>query len=190
MISSQSWERLTNVGSWPLTGRIFILLLIFTLTLAFGYFLYIKPLEQEYRHAKSQEQQLIQSYETKAFQAASLTIYRQQMKEVQQLIQQLSNQLPNDNAMPELIEQIGEQAQNNRVDILSLKLQPIEDKRVYLAQPIDLELSGSFHNLSLFISNITGLQRIVTLHDFTLQPDNEQLNLRIQAMAYHNKKAL
>ena len=200
---AQSWNKLKNdmahidleeidfknAGSWPLSGRIFTLVLIFILTLTLGYILYIKPLKQEHQQAKTQEQQLIQSFEIKAFQGANLMAYRQQMAEIQKLIQALSSQLPNDNAIPELIEQIGEQAQNNRVSIQSLKLQPIEDKEVYLAQPIALEVSGSFHNLSLFIASITGLQRIVTLHNFTLQPGTELLNLRIQAMTYHNKKS-
>lgn len=179
-----------NAGTWPLAGRIFSLLVMFSLSLTLGYFFYLEPLEQKYKKAQTKERQLIQSYESKAFQGANLIAYRQQMSEIRQLIQTLSSQLPNDNAIPELIEQIGQQAESNRVDIKALKLQPIEDNELYLAQPIDLEMQGSFHNLSLFIASISGLQRIVTLHDFTLRPGETLLNLRIQAVTYHNKKTV
>ncbi|WP_028301285.1 type 4a pilus biogenesis protein PilO [Oceanospirillum beijerinckii] len=201
---SQLWDKLKNkivnidlaeidfknAGSWPRPGRFLTLITIFTLTLILGYQLYIKPLEHQYQQTKALEKQLIQAYEIKALQGANLIAYRQQMSEIQQLIKTLSSQLPDDNAIPELIEQIGELAQNNRVEIQSLKLQPIKDNKIYLAQPIDLEISGSFHNLSLFVASITGLQRIVTLHDFSLKPDTKLLNLRIQAMTYHNKKTV
>lgn len=177
-----------NAGSWPLAGRIFTLCIIFFLSLTAGYFLYLEPLKQNYKKVQNQELQLMHTYEAKAFQSANLMVYRLQMEEIQQLIQTLSNQLPNNNAIPELIEQIGEQAQNNRVEIKTLKLQPIEGNEIYLAQPIDLVIHGSFHNLSLFIASISGLQRIVTLHDFSLQSGQSLLNLNIRAMTYHNKK--
>lgn len=177
-----------NAGSWPKIGKLLFLALIFSLTLLLGYFLYLLPLNQTLDRAQKKEQQLITAFETKAFQGANLAAYQQQMLEIQGLIKTLNSQLPNDNAIPELIEQIGEQAKNNRVEIKALKLQTIEKKEAYIAQPIQLEIYGSFHNLSLFISSLTALQRIVTLHDFTLRPQQGLLSLNIRAMAYHNQK--
>ena len=136
---------------------------------------------------KKTGEQLLQEYQIKAFQGANLPAYKQQMQDIQQQITQLSAQLPTQKLIPELIEQIGEQAQKYRVDIRGLKLHQEVQEKAYSAQPLTLTVNGNYHNLALFLSGMTQLERIVTLHNFTLQPDGKQLTLTVEAMAYQNK---
>lgn len=175
-----------NAGSWPKAGKIAAWSIAVILTAIAGYLLYLSPKFNQLDLAKKQEKQLLQEYEIKAFQGANLPAYKQQMLDIQQQITQLSAQLPTRKSIPELIEQIGEQAQKYRVDIRGLKLQQEIQESAYRAQPLTLTVNGSYHNLALFLSGMTQLERIVTLHDFTLQPDGKQLTLTVEAMAYHN----
>jgi len=151
-----------------------------------GYFLYLSPKLAALADAKKQEASLIQNYEIKAFQGANLPAYQQQMREIKSEISSLTAQLPIKKSIPELIEQIGESAKQNRVDIRGLKLQPEQRLEAYNTQPITLTVNGSYHNLGFFLAALTQLKRIVTLHDFTLEPGQQQLTLKIQATAYHN----
>lgn len=176
-----------SAGSWPLAGRVSACLIIFILTLVLGYLLYLAPLRTELQQLRKQEPELIQSFEIKAFQAANLTAYQAQMRTISQQISTLSNHIPSNSQVPELIETIGEQAQFNRVDIRLLKLLSEEEYPLYLAQPIQLEVIGNFHNLALFIAGLTALERVVTLHDFVITPAQEQLKLSVLAKAYHSK---
>ncbi|OPX54497.1 type IV pilus assembly protein PilO [Oceanospirillum multiglobuliferum] len=177
-----------SAGSWPLAGRISASILVFVIALILGYFLYLSPLQSELKQLRKQEPELIQTFEIKAFQGANLAAYQEQMRKISSQIEALATQLPNNSQVPELIEKIGEQAQVNRVDIRSLKLLPEEDYPLYLAQPMQLDVVGNFHNISLFIAGIIGLERIVTLHEFSITPDQEQLKLSVRAKAYHSKK--
>lgn len=177
---------LKNAGSWPKAGKIAAWSVAVIVTAIIGYLLYLSPKFSQLEQAQKQEQQLLQEYEIKAFQGANLPAYKQQMQDIQQQIARLSAQLPTQKSIPELIEQIGEQAQKYRVDIRGLKLQPEVQESAYSAQPLTLTVNGSYHNLALFLSGMTQLERIVTLHNFTLQPDGKQLTLTIEAMAYHN----
>lgn len=176
-----------NAGSWPKAGKITAWSFAVMLTAIVAYLLYLSPKFAQLEQAKKQEKQLLQEYQIKAFQGANLPAYKQQMQDIQQQITQLSAQLPTQKLIPELIEQIGEQAQKYRVDIRGLKLHQEVQEKAYSAQPLTLTVNGNYHNLALFLSGMTQLERIVTLHNFTLQPDGKQLTLTVEAMAYQNK---
>lgn len=176
-----------NAGSWPKAGKITAWSFAVILTAIVAYLLYLSPKFTQLEQAKTQEKQLLQEYQIKAFQGANLPAYKQQMQDIQQQITQLSAQLPTQKLIPELIEQIGEQAQKYRVDIRGLKLHQEVQEKAYSAQPLTLTVNGNYHNLALFLSGMTQLERIVTLHNFTLQPDGKQLTLTVEAMAYQNK---
>lgn len=175
-------------GAWPWAGKVSAGALVFFLTLLLGYLFYLSPLRTELHQLRKQEPELIQTFEIKAFQGANLTAYQAQMREINRQISALATHLPSSAQVPELIELIGEQALLNRVDIRSLKLLPEESSALYLAQPIQLEITGNFHNLSLFVTGLTGLKRIVTLHDYSITPFQEQLKLSVRAVAYHSKR--
>lgn len=175
-----------NAGSWPKAGKISAWVLAVLVTLTIGNFLYLSPKLSLLEQAKKQEKSLLQEFEIKAFQGANLEAYQHQMQAIQQQINRLSAQLPMQTSIPELIEQIGEKATDHRVSIQGLKLLDELHESAYGAQPLTLSVSGSYHNLALFLSALTQLERIVTLHDFTLLPDGKQLILTVHAIAYHN----
>lgn len=175
-----------NAGSWPKAGKIAAWTIAVIVTAVVGYMLHIAPKIQQLEVSQTREEQLLKEFEIKAFQGANLPAYKQQMQDIQQKITTISAQLPTQKAIPELIEQIGEQAQKHRVDIRGLKLQQELKENAYNAQPITLTVNGSYHNLALFLAGMAQLERIVTLHDFTLEPNDKQLQLIIEAVAYHN----
>lgn len=175
-----------NAGSWPRAGKVTAWAVTALVTLIVGYWFYIAPKQDALQQAQQEEQQLLGEFEIKAFQGANLEAYKKQMQTIQQKISTLSSQLPTEKSVPALIEQIGDQAQLHRVDIRGLKLQPETSHEAYNAQPILISVSGYYHNIARFLAGLTQLQRIVTLHDFTLIPDSKQLSLEIQARAYHN----
>ena len=57
-------------------------------------------------------------------------------------------------------------------------------KEFYTELPIEMEVSGGYHNFGHFVSKVADLPRIVTLHDFTIEQDDKRLHLRLQARTY------
>ena len=65
--------------------------------------------------------------------------------------------------------------------------QPEIIKKFYIELPIDIEVIGSYHQFGKFVSEVAGLPRIVTLHDFTIgttQLSKKALRLKLQAKTY------
>ena len=178
-----------SIGVWPLPVRVFLLVIAFCLVLAGAYYLYIKDLGVELSAAQTEETQLKATFEAKAFQAANLEVYRQQMADVEKLFGALLAQLPSDTEVPGLLEDITELGNGASLNIVSITLQPERATEFYVELPIKIVAQGAYHDVGAFVSGVAGLPRIVTLHDYSLTSNDESSmqQLEIEARTYRYK---
>lgn len=176
-----------TVGSWPLPIKMFIWIVVLGGVLAFGYYYHIEDLQIQLEGERKKEEQLKKEFEKKAFQAANLDAYRQQMKEMEESFGALVSQLPSDTEVPGLLEDITNKGLLNGLNIASIDLLPEQAREFYVELPISIVASGSYHDLGAFISGMAALPRIVTLHDFNISApggDANNLQMRIIAKTY------
>jgi type IV pilus assembly protein PilO len=182
---------LDNIGTLPVAIKAVLCLLLFAAVLAVGYYYHVKDLQLQLVQEQSRENTLKQEYEKKAFQVANLDAYRRQMAEMEESFGALISQLPSDTEVPGLLEDITNKGLLNGLQISSIDLQPEVSREFYVELPIAIVASGSYHDLGAFISGMAGLPRIVTLHDFTIEVDDDAntpaLNLNIMAKTYRYK---
>ncbi|MEM6579785.1 MAG: type 4a pilus biogenesis protein PilO [Pseudomonadota bacterium] len=179
-----------NVGSWPVPVKVFIWVLLICLVLAGGYYYHIQDMQDELAKVEAKEIELKKDFEKKAFQAANLEAYRQQMVEMEESFGALVSQLPSDTEVPGLLEDITNKGLLNGLNIASIDLQNETSREFYVELPIAISASGSYHDLGAFISGMAGLPRIVTLHDFTITArgnDANNLGMNIIAKTYRYK---
>jgi len=179
-----------NVGSWPIPIKIFIWVLLIAVVLAAGYYYHIEDLQAQLSKVEAEEVELKKDFEKKAFQAANLEAYRQQMVEMEESFGALVSQLPSDTEVPGLLEDITNKGLLNGLEISSIDLQKETAREFYVELPIAINASGSYHDLGAFISGMAGLPRIVTLHDFTINSkgnDANHLSMNIIAKTYRYK---
>ena len=184
---------LDNVGSWPLAVKFILWILIFAAAIGLGYFLHITNLQAELQRAMAEEKNLRNDYETNYFQAAHLASYRIQQKEMEETFESILRQLPSDTEIPGLIEDITLVGLENGLEFTSIDLQPEVVHEFYIEKPIQIVVSGDYHSLGSFVSDVSDLSRIVTLHDFTISPkgrlargdvSGSHLNMVILAKTY------
>jgi len=161
---------LNNVGSWPFAVKIIIWILVFVGALTAGYFVHVTNLQTDLAKSQAQESTLREDYRQKYFEAAHLEAYRQQQLEMEQSFEAILRQLPSDTEIPGLIEDITLVGLKNGLSFASIDLQPEEQHEFYVEKPIKIVVSGSYHDLGSFVSDVADLSRIVTLHDFTMSP--------------------
>ncbi len=179
-----------NVGSWPVAVKVAIWGLLLIAVLVGGYYYHIKDLQAQLAQVEGQELELKKDFEKKAFQAANLEAYRQQMVEMEESFGALVSQLPSDTEVPGLLEDITNKGLLNGLEIASIQLQKEAAREFYVELPIAISASGSYHDLGAFISGMAGLPRIVTLHDFTITAkgdDANNLGMSIIAKTYRYK---
>jgi len=180
-----------NVGSWPLPIKLAIWVVLLGAVLTAGYYYHIQDLQAELAKVEAKEIELKKDFEKKAFQAANLEAYRQQMVEMEESFGALVSQLPSDTEVPGLLEDITNKGLLNGLEISSIDLQKEAAREFYVELPIKINASGSYHDLGAFISGMAGLPRIVTLHDFTITASKAEnanhLDMNIIAKTYRYK---
>jgi type IV pilus assembly protein PilO len=179
-----------NVGNWPVAIKVLVWLILMIAVMVGGYYYHIEDMQLELAQAEATEVSLKKDFEKKAFQAANLDAYRQQMAEMEESFGALVSQLPSDTEVPGLLEDITNKGLLNGLEIASIDLQKERAQEFYVELPIAINASGSYHDLGAFISGMAGLPRIVTLHDFQItaeKSDANNLNMKIIAKTYRYK---
>lgn len=176
-----------NAGIWPAPVKFIVVLIIFGLILGGGYWFFVKDQYAQLEQIKKTEQDLRSKYEQKAYQVANLEVFKAQMIEMEETFGALVRQLPSETEVPGLLEDITNTALGSGLSLQEVELQPEVRRDFYAELPIDIRVSGSYHELASFVSSVAGLPRIVTLHDLTIEPsggEGDQLDMQVVARTY------
>ncbi|AWY42381.1 type 4a pilus biogenesis protein PilO [Pseudomonas putida] len=184
-----------NIGSWPPAIKVVVGALIMVLVLVMGYSFSTSELEDQLQLKRTEESTLKEQFADKARMAANLELYTQQMKEMENSFGVLLRQLPSDTEVPGLLEDITRTGLGSGLEFEEIKLLPEVTQPFYIELPIQITVTGAYHDLATFVSGVAGLPRIVTLHDFDLAPANPdggpKLRMSILAKTYrYNDKGL
>lgn len=187
-INDIDWSRM---GVWPTSAKIVFALLIAAILIGGCYFFFVKDLTARLDRVVKEEATLKTSFESKAFQAANLEKYQEQMVQMEASFGALVAQLPSDTEVPGLLEDIDEKGSSSGLIIKSIKLGAEAPQEFYIELPITVEVSGTYHDFGTFVSGIAGMPRIVTLHDYEVDYSAEQnglLDMTILAKTYRYKE--
>ncbi|MHC8337128.1 type 4a pilus biogenesis protein PilO [Pseudomonas sp. HLT2-19-2] len=177
-----------NMGSWPPAIKALAGILLMILVLSLGYSFSISDLQGHLDLKREEESTLKEQFANKAHMAANLELYTQQMKQMENSFGVLLRQLPSDTEVPGLLEDITRTGLGSGLEFEEIKLLPEVTQPFYIELPIQITVTGAYHDLATFVSGVAGLPRIVTLHDFDLAPANPEggpkLRMSILAKTY------
>jgi len=186
-INNLDWQ---NPGVFPLIVKVVLWIAAMVAVIALGVWQLLTPMQDELRGVQGKEQELRTVFEDKAAKAANLEAYRKQMVEMKALFDALVSQLPADTEVPGLLEDISQLGEKSGLKIDSIGLQAERAQEIFVELPIDLKLKGAYHDFGAFVSGVSGMPRIVTLHDFSVgtEKDSGELNVTILAKTYRFRK--
>ena len=178
-----------DVGRWPAAFRGAVIALVFVGVVGLGiYFTIIKDKRPQLQRAQDDEQQLRLTFENKQRKAANYDAYKAQLTQIEQSFGTMLRQLPGETEIPSLIVDI---SQTGLAAGLQEKLfvpQSENPRDFYAEKPINIRLSGGYHEIGNFVSGIAALPRIVTLHNITITPEDPQsfdtLSMEVTAKTY------
>lgn len=186
---------LNNLGSWPAPVKAIACLILLIAVLALGYNFHLKDLQATLDVQRGEEVTLKEQYSAKAFQAANLEAYKDQMKEMEVSFGALLRQLPSDTEVPGLLEDITRTGLGSGLEFEQINLLPESAQQFYIELPIQISVVGAYHDLATFVSGVASLPRIVTLHDFDIVPVNSEstsklrMNILAKTYRYNDKGA-
>jgi len=176
-------------GRWPMPVRAATVALCFVILSAVLFYFFVwsdqKPrLDQ----AAAEEQDLRDTFKKKHSKAVNLTVYQQQLADIERSFGALLRQLPGRTEVPNLLVDISQVGVGAGLEEKLFQPSAEVKKDFYAELPIKIRLTGSYHQMGEFVSGIAALPRIVTLHDIDIKTDNkdayDQLSLELTAKTY------
>lgn len=181
----QDPESYKRIGTAPLPIRIGALVLLVALIGAGGTWKFVLPAFDEIEQLESEEQELKKTFEKQSRKAANLEAYRQQLAEMERSFGTMLRQLPNTTEVESLLVDLSQTSAANNLKVDYFKPTGEVAKEFYAEYPIDMRVYGKYHELAKFVSDVAALPRIVTLHDISIQPaeDEEEKALVMEMVA-------
>lgn len=174
-----------EIGNWPILPKVLILLVILSVIMVAGLLLDWKDQWDTLASAEQQEITLKEQYGQKKAKAINFELYAQQLNEVEQSFGALVKQLPNRSEIDALLTDVN-QAGLGRGLQFELFRPAVQEKMAdfYAELPIKIRITGSYHDMGAFSSDVAQLPRIVTLNDMAIANDKGVLTLDAEAKTF------
>ncbi|MBT8448377.1 MAG: type 4a pilus biogenesis protein PilO [Gammaproteobacteria bacterium] len=181
-----------NVGDWPGVVKGFFTVLVFALVVGAVYYFDTTEQIQRLETSERQELDLRSEFEDKQRKAVNLDDYRLQMTEMCESFRGMLRQLPTNTEIPGLIDDISQSEAYSGLEFKATKYLKERKAEFYTEKPVSIEVTGNYHQLGLFVSRVSSLPRIVTLHDLSIakpkgsgrQAQSDTLTLKVLAKTY------
>jgi type IV pilus assembly protein PilO len=175
-----NWQ---DPGTWHWAPKILVLLALLTCIPVAGFVFDTRGQIEQLEAARAEQEKLKQDYLNKKRQAVNLDLHRQQLREIDTQFGALLRQLPNKSQMDALLVDINQAGLGRGLQFELFKPAPQETLREFYAElPIQVKVTGNYHDMGAFASDVGQLSRIVTLNDVKIEAQKDG-NLGMEAIA-------
>lgn len=155
---------------WPVLPKGLLCAFIAGAVATLSWFAFLKDYEVELETERSKEAALRADYQKKLVKAVSLDALKKQREQIQQYVIQLEKQLPSKAEMAALLSDINQAGLGRSLQFELFKPGQIVVKDYYAELPISIRVTGKYHDIGAFASDIAHLSRIVTLNNIAIAP--------------------
>lgn len=155
---------------WPILPRTLLCMGIALGVAVLLWFVWLSDFEQELQAEQAQEVTLRADYQKKLLKAVSLEELKKQREQVQQYVLQLEKQLPSKAEMAALLSDINQAGLGRSLQFDLFRPGQIVVRDYYAELPIAVRVTGKYHDMGAFASDIAHLSRIVTLNNLSIAP--------------------
>ena len=157
-------------SAWPAVPRYALFVVAGIAVVVALWFAWLSGSDELLQQEKEKEVKLRVDYKTKLTKAVNLDVLKKQREQVQQYVTQLEKQLPSKAEMDALLSDINQAGLGRSLQFDLFRPGQIAVKDYYAELPIAIKVSGKYHDIGAFASDIANLSRIVTLNNLTIVP--------------------
>lgn len=163
-----------DIGNWPVAPKLGILVIVLVLIVFGGYWFDWSGQLDQLASTRQEETNLRTRFLDKKAQAINLDAYRKQLSDIEQSFGAMLKQLPNKSEMEALLTDINQAGLGRGLQFQLFRPAPQEVMSEFYAElPITIKVTGAYHDIGAFASDVSQLSRIVTLNDIALQIDKD-----------------
>lgn len=155
---------------WPVFPKALLCVFIAGAVATVSWFAFLKDYEAELEGERNKEVALRADYQKKLVKAVSLDALKKQREQIQQYVIQLEKQLPSKAEMAALLSDINQAGLGRSLQFELFRPGQVVAKDYYAELPISIRVTGKYHDIGAFASDIAHLSRIVTLNNMAITP--------------------
>ena len=160
-----------DVGAWPIAPRVAVLIGIFVAALVAGWWFVWNDQLETLETRQADELKLKDEFVAKKKQSVNLALYTQQLSEIDRSFGALLKQLPDKSEVESLLIEINQSGMGRGLQFELFKPGQEVSKDFYAELPINVRITGSYHDFGAFAGDIGRLSRIVTLNNISITTD-------------------
>jgi type IV pilus assembly protein PilO len=171
-------------GNWPWPIKAGALVLVFIAIQALAGFFLWKDQSDAIEKGREDVAKQKDTFLEKKKLAVNLDAYKQQRAEIEQSFGALLKQLPNKSEMDALLIDINQAGLGRGLQFDLFKPSEKENFTEFYAElPVNLKVTGNYHDLGAFASDVAKMPRIVLLTDVKVDPPGKEGTLSMEAVA-------
>ncbi|MDD2919230.1 type 4a pilus biogenesis protein PilO [Rhodoferax sp.] len=172
-------------SSWPLVPRFAVFVALAAACLVALWFAWLADVKEELVQAQASELKLRDEYKVKLAKAVNLEALKKQREQVLQYVTQLEKQLPSKAEMDALLSDINQSGLGRSLQFELFRPGQVVINDYYAELPIALRVTGRYHDMGAFASDIANLSRIVTLNNLVIASAKEgTLTMNVTAKTF------
>jgi type IV pilus assembly protein PilO len=173
-----------KIGSWPILPKLGVLFITLVLIIAASWWFDWQHQIDGINQEKLKEEGLRKTFLTKKSEAINLPAYQKQLEDIEKQFGALLKQLPGRSEMDALLTDINQAGLGRGLQFELFKPAAQETRRDFYAElPISIKVTGNYHDIGAFASDIGKLSRIVTLENISLAQAGKGGGLVLDALA-------
>lgn len=171
-LSEINWD-INASGVWPLPIKALVIAIVFAALLGAGFYLDTSAQLDELSAVEKKELELKADFESKQKKSVNLQDYRDQLAQIETSLAIMIKQMPTQEEVATLLIDISQTGLASGLEFRLFKPGTPIAKDFYSELPITIQVVGKYEELSLFVSGLAALPRIVTVHDVKITPVNK-----------------
>ncbi|MCC4237151.1 type 4a pilus biogenesis protein PilO [Vibrio anguillarum] len=180
-----------EMAEWPLLPQLLVILVLMLIIQGVGAWFYLMPQNEQLQNLKQQEDVLKSTLRIKASKAATLPQLQAQLDELTERYDFLLRQLPVQKELASMLASVNELGLDNALTFTRIDWGEKQNKEFLYRLPLNIELTGNYHDIGDFSEAIAKLPRIIHFDDVDWQrvsQESSTLHFRVRAYTYQFKQ--
>lgn len=186
MVEFQELE-MDEVAEWPLAAQLIVIVVLVVVIQGAGTWFYLLPKLDQLDYLKQQELTLQNTIRLKTQKVAVLPLLQAQLDELNTRYDYLLQQLPEQKELASMLAAVNEMGIENDLTFTRIDWGEKQTEEYLYRLPLNIELTGAYHDIGEFSEAIARLPRIISFHDVSwhrVSQESSTLHFRVRAYTY------
>lgn len=172
---------MSDPSVWPGLPRAMLYMLTAALVVGGLWFAWLDGYQTELEQEQAKEVALRTDFQQKTAKAVNLDVLKRQREQIQQYVFQLEKQLPGKAEMAALLSDVNQAGLGRSLQFELFRPGDVVVRDYYAELPIAVRVTGRYHDVGAFASDVAHLSRIVTLNNIAITPNKDNASLVMDA---------